>query len=306
MPRIARVKTNDSIFHVMCRSISEIDLFKDDNDKLAYIGLIRKYQKLYEFKIYGYCLMTNHVHLLIDVNGADISTIMHSINFTYAQYFNKTHKRHGHLFQDRFKSKIITNDQYIFAVSAYIHNNPTDIEKYKSCPEQYDFSSLAVYLGIKKDPFNLISKGFVLSLFGNDSKSARDRYIKFMYKINEFKNKFDVEFEEEGTEYRSYRTILPRNYKAEDIIEYIAAAMNVTKIKLHMKNSREAVEAKSLVVLLMKSLCNHKCSDICRVLGNITQSRVSKLCSIGLKLINEEGKHRRIVQSFMKQGAVTY
>jgi putative transposase len=300
MPRMARRKTNDSIFHVMCRSISEVDLFKNDDDKTRYMNLIKKYQKVYEFKVLGYCLMDNHAHLLIDVNGADISSIMHSINFSYAQYFNKVHKRHGHLFQDRFRSKIITDDRYLFAVSAYIHTNPMDIEKFKNCPEKYKFSSLSIYLGLRSDPYNLVCSNFVLSLFGNNPKSARERYIKFVYKCSDTKLWRDVEFEGEETEYRSCRTILARNQSVDEIIDYIALKMNISKIKLHMKNSKAIVEAKALLVLLMRCVCNFKCSDICRTLGNITQSRVSKLCSIASELIDKEEKYRGIVGEFIK------
>jgi putative transposase len=302
MPRMARRKTNDSIFHVMCRSISEVDLFKNDDDKVRYMNLIKKYQRVYEFKVLGYCLMNNHVHLLIDVNGADISSIMHSINFSYAQYFNRVHKRHGHLFQDRFRSKIITDDRYLFAVSAYIHTNPMSIEKYKDCPEKYNFSSLSIYLGIRPDPYYLISSSFVLSLFGNSPKSAREKYMKFIYKCSDEKLLREVEFEGEKTEYRSYRTILARNQSVEEIIDYIALKMNISKVKLHMKNSKAIVEAKALLVLLMRCVCNYKCSDICRTLGNITQSRVSKLCSIASELIDKEEKYRRIVEVFIKPG----
>ncbi|WP_123054375.1 transposase [Clostridium sp. JN-1] len=109
--------------------------------------------------------MDNHLHLIIDANGADISKIMHDINFSYAQYFNGMHKRHGHLFQDRFRSKIVKIERYLFALSAYIHNNPTDIGRYENSPEKYYFSSLPVYLGIRHDPFELVDDGFVLDLF---------------------------------------------------------------------------------------------------------------------------------------------
>jgi REP element-mobilizing transposase RayT len=180
MPRMARVKTYDSIFHIICRSISEVNLFKTNEDKLKYISLIKKYQKVHSFIVYGYCLMDNHLHMIIDANGADISAVMHSINFSYAQYFNGTHKRHGHLFQDRFKSKIIDNDLYLFVASAYIHKNAMDIITYKNCPEKYEFSSLGVYLGLRKDPFGLVSSSFVLGLFGSDPKGARERYRRFV------------------------------------------------------------------------------------------------------------------------------
>ena len=87
MPRKAREKTKDAIFHIMARSISEVDLFKDKDDKLKYISLVKKYQKLYKFRVYGYCLMDNHVHMIIDANGADISEIMHSIKEEFLNFY---------------------------------------------------------------------------------------------------------------------------------------------------------------------------------------------------------------------------
>lgn len=139
MPRSARIKYSDSIFHIMVRSIPEVPLFKEVSDKELYFYLIQKYQKQYNFKVYGYCLMGNHGHLIIDANGADISKIMHGINFSYAQKFNGIHKRRGHLFQDRFKSKIIKDDKYIITLSTYIHNNPKDIAGYEKYPVKFNF-----------------------------------------------------------------------------------------------------------------------------------------------------------------------
>jgi REP element-mobilizing transposase RayT len=104
----------------MVRSISDVPLFRDDNDKDKYLLFIQKYQKKLGFKVYAYCLMTTHGHLIIDANGADISKVMHGINQCYAQYFNFRHKRHGHVFQDRFKSKVVDSEEYLFTLSAYI------------------------------------------------------------------------------------------------------------------------------------------------------------------------------------------
>lgn len=304
MPRIARVKTCESIFHVMCRSISEVDLFKTVDDKLKYIYYIKKYRKIYKFIVYGYCLMDNHLHLMIDANGADISRIMHSINFSYAQYFNRVHKRHGHLFQDRFKSKIISDDKYLFTASAYIHNNPTDIPEYTNCPQNYEFSSLSVYLGLRADPYELVSTSFVLSMFGKYPRIARERYMRFVCVCNNLKFKQEIEFEDETTEYRSERNILVRNFKVEDIIEFIASKMGMPKLKLNIKNCREVLEAKSLLVLLMRGLCNYKCSDICKTLGNITQTRVSQLSTIGVDLIEKNEKYRCMVEEFIRPRVV--
>ncbi|MBZ9606921.1 transposase [Clostridium estertheticum] len=303
MPRKAREKTDDSIFHIMCKSISEINLFKDDEDKNKYLSLVKKYKYLYNFKIYGYCLMDNHSHLMIDANGTDISKVMHGINFSYAMYFNKKYKREGHLFKDRFKSKIVNNERYLKTLSLYIHNNPTDIDEYKNCPEKYAFSSLAIFLGKRHDSFKLVDYGFIMSSFGNSLKSARKNYYNLVFLCNGEKLKHEIEFKDEKSEYKCERKILVRNFKPEDIIEFIASKMNVSKTHLYMKYSRKLVRAKALTVILMRSLCNFKSSDISSTLGNITQSRVSKLSTIGIELIGTEEKYENIIMDFIKRYA---
>jgi putative transposase len=287
----------------MCRSISEVPLFKDDDDKKTYLARMKKYQKLYEFKVYGYCLMDTHCHFIIDINGSDISRVMHAINFSYAIYFNKRHKRHGHLFQDRFKSKMVNNDEYLLTLSAYIHNNPIDISQYENCPEEYSFSTLAVYLGLRSDPFELVDTKFVMSFFSENTTKARENYISLVYKCNTKEFKEEYEFENEGTEYRSGRTILVRDADPDKIIEFIAAKLEVSEEDIKMKNSRGVVEAKALLVVLMRSLCNFTCTAICSKLGNITQSRVSKLSSRGIELVSKDEKYRGIVREFLESYA---
>jgi hypothetical protein len=223
---------------------------------------------------------------------------MQSINFSYALYFNNIHKRHGHLFQDRFRSRMVKDESYLLTLSAYVHNNPTDIEGYEECPEKYEFSSLSIYLGLRRDPFELVDDGFIMSMFGRDSRTARKKYMSLVYMCDNKKDMEDVEFTNEKTEYRSERRILVRNIKAEEIVNFIMYKMGVSDLKIYSKHSRCMVEAKALLVFMMRSLCNFKCSEICKVLGNITQSRVSMLSSMGIKLIDEE-KYGEIVKEFM-------
>lgn len=284
----------------MCKSITEVDLFKDSEDKRKYLSLIKKYKVLYNFKLYGYCLMDNHLHLIIDSNGSDISKVMHGINFSYAMYYNKRHKREGHLFRDRFKSIVVTNDRYLRTLSLYTHNNPTDIVEYKNCPENYAFSSLAIFLGKKRDCFKLVDYRFIIGFFGNTLKSARKNYYNLVFRCKEEKLKQEIEFEDEKTEYSCERKILVRNFKPEDIIAFIATKMNISKIHLYMKYSRKLVNAKALAVVLMRSLCNFKSVDISNTLGNITQSRISKLSTIGIDLIKKDEKYENLIEDFIK------
>ena len=297
--RTFRLKSGESIYHIMCKSISEVDLFKDSEDKEKYLFLIKKYKNLYDFKLYGYCLMDNHSHLIIDANGADISKVMHGINFSYAMYFNKKHERDGHLFKDRFKSLIIKNERYLKTLSLYIHNNPTDIREYKDCPEKYAFSSLAIYIGKRRDQFNIVDYGFVMSFFGIGLENSIKNYSNLILNCNEEKTLDEIEFIGERTEYNSERKILVRNFKSEDIIKFIASKMNVSKVYLHIKYSRTILKAKALTVVLMRSLCNLNSRNICSILGNITQARVSKLCNIGIELIESEEKYENIFTDFL-------
>ncbi|MCB2359052.1 transposase [Clostridium estertheticum] len=300
MSRTFRLKSDESIYHIMCKSITEVNLFKDTEDKKKYLSLIKKYKTLYNFKLYGYCLMDNHLHLIIDANGSDISKVMHGINFSYAMYFNKKHERGGHLFRDRFKSIIVANDRYLKTLSLYIHNNPTDILDYKNCPEKYAFSSLAIFIGKRRDYFKLVDYGFIISLFGESIKIARKNYYDIIFMCNEEKLKQEIEFEDEKSEYKNERIILVRNFKSDDVLEFIASKMNVSKIQLYMKYSRNLVQAKALTVVLMRSLCNFKSSDISRTLGNITQARISMLSTIGINLIGTNKKFENIIGDFIK------
>jgi putative transposase len=299
MPRKARVKRPEGIFHVMCRSISEVNLFKDDTDRIKYLSLMKKYQKIYEFKVYGYCLMDTHGHLIIDANGADISRVLHSINFAYAQYFNRRHKRHGHLFQDRFKSKMVEDERYLLTLSAYVHSNPVDISEYSQCPQRYEFSSLSTYLGLREDPYEILDVGFITGIMGSNAGEVMCNYLDLVLESSDEKIRDEVEFVDEGTDCKSYRKILVRKVDPNEIISFVAAKMNVADVKLHAKNARKVVEAKAMVVLLMRSLCNFKCSEICGLLGNIGQVRVSKLSSRGLELLDESDRCAGIFREFM-------
>jgi REP element-mobilizing transposase RayT len=304
MPRIKRLKLETAIYHVMARSISEVDLFKDEADKNRYIEIIKEYQKIFKFKVYAYCLMDNHLHMILDGNGADISKIMHCINFKYAQYFNKIHKRHGHLFQDRFRSKIVNSDRYLMALTAYIHNNPTAIRGYEVRPERYPYSSLSEYMGKRKDAFGILDSSFILCFFNRNIGVSKERYAEIVLKTTEMPKESaikedEVEFNNEETEYRSGRKILTRNLKPEDIIEYVAKKHNIEREKLYIKSRSSYIKPRAVLILLLRSLCNLSCKDICAVIGGITQSRVSKLCSIGLKLIESDLKYKEMYEEFI-------
>ena len=119
----------------------------------------------------------------IDPQGFDISKYMLCVNTSYVLYYNKKYSRHGHVFQGRYESRVVSNDGYNLAVSAYIHNNPKDVEGYNGREYEYPFSSMGIYLGQKKDILGLIDRGFILGLFNlTDPIKAVQQYYEFVQK----------------------------------------------------------------------------------------------------------------------------
>jgi REP element-mobilizing transposase RayT len=287
----------------MVRSISDTPLFKDDDDKDRYMFYIQKYQKKLGFKVYAFCLMTTHGHFIVDANGTDISKVMHGINQCYAQYFNFRHKRHGHVFQDRFKSKVVKDENYLFSLSAYIHNNPTDIEGYETCPEKYRYSILGIYLGLRRDIFGIADEGFIMGFFGGDVKKARESYYKFVMVCDDENKKAHYDFKDEKSQYRSERTVLVRKFNPEDIMNFIAGYTNIEQRTLKWKYKREAKECRALCVFLIRYYCDFSYKQICELIGRLTLSRISELSEIGLQLIEGDERYKNIMEDFVKDRA---
>ena len=171
MPRIARKSSETGFYHVIIRGVNKEKIFLDDNDRKMFLRLLKKYKTELNCKVYAYCLMSNHVHILIEDQELNMGELMKNTTCVYAGEFNKKHKRVGHLFQDRFKSQNVENQNYLLRLIRYIHRNP---EKAGICKtEEYKWSSYReVIYGSE-----IIDRDFVLSIY-NDNK---------IYAINEFK-----------------------------------------------------------------------------------------------------------------------
>ncbi|RCX07077.1 REP element-mobilizing transposase RayT, partial [Anaerobacterium chartisolvens] len=225
MPRAARKKSEECMYHVMSRSISEIDLFQCDEDKDYYLALLKRYKDKYYCRIYAYALMDNHVHIYINPCGYDISLFMRCLNNAYVAYFNRKYNRHGHLYQGRFASSIVDSDTYSLTLSAYIHNNPKDLPEYAGREELYRYSSYGIYTGLRKDLEEVIDVSFILAHFGRDKKAAREKYRAFTESMKEtgIMKEVDNNILRAYTEnvYNSEKSYIVRNRMPEEIIQRI-------------------------------------------------------------------------------------
>lgn len=108
----------------MLRGINGQIIFEEDYDKKKFIETIKTYKAISGYKIFAYCLMSNHIHLLIKVEIEDLDLIIKRIAGSYVYWYNWKYKRTGHLFQDRYKSEPVEDDEYFLTVVRYIHQNP--------------------------------------------------------------------------------------------------------------------------------------------------------------------------------------
>jgi len=125
MPRTARITIEKACYHIITRGNQKQTVFKDPSDYQKYLLLLTRYKDKYRFMLYCFCLMPNHVHLIIEVDKAEqLNRIMRGLNLSYTLYFNFKYEKVGHLWQDRFKSKIIEKDAYLLECIRYIEANP--------------------------------------------------------------------------------------------------------------------------------------------------------------------------------------
>jgi REP element-mobilizing transposase RayT len=176
MPRPPRIEFTGAFYHIIVRGNNKQSIFLDDQDRYKYLGLLERYKKQHGFIIYAYTLMNNHVHLLIETLSAPISKIMQVINFTYTSYFNRKHKKVGHLFQGRYKAYLCDRDAYLLALVRYIHLNPVRAKLAKN-PHEYKWSSHYAYLSGNN---KIVETERLLRMFSEKPSHARILYRNFL------------------------------------------------------------------------------------------------------------------------------
>jgi putative transposase len=124
MARPPRLDVQGAVYHVILRGNERAAVFRDDRDRERYLNRLAHYREKFGFRLLAFCLMTNHVHLAIRRGEAPLSRIMAGLQSSYTQWFNRRHRRVGHLFQGRYKALLVQEDLYLLGLIRYIHENP--------------------------------------------------------------------------------------------------------------------------------------------------------------------------------------
>ena len=124
MPRHARRRSSSGIYHVILRGANRQEIFHKEEDRIRFLDTLNRYRIKNGVRVLAWCLMDNHVHLLLREQDNNLSDLMKRLGISYASYYNWTYGTNGHLFQDRFKSEVVESYGYLARVVRYIHMNP--------------------------------------------------------------------------------------------------------------------------------------------------------------------------------------
>jgi putative transposase len=172
MARRPRLFAAAVLYHVIVRGNQRQKIFTSDSDYRAYIERLARYRKKYDYVLHAYCLMPNHVHLLVESSEHPLAKFMQGLQQSYSQYFNLKHRKTGHLFEGRYKAILCQKDEYLLQLIRYIHLNPVRAGMVRS-PERYRYSGDHAYLQGKAT--ETIDPGTVLSMLG-----GKQAYRKFV------------------------------------------------------------------------------------------------------------------------------
>lgn len=186
MTRPIREFSNSNLYHIIIKGNNDSLIFYDDMDRNVFLDRINLTKEEFKYKVYAYCLMSNHIHMVIDVSKENLSKAIQSLTIRYVSYFNKKYDRKGTFVQERFKSKNIENQRYFLEVCRYVHRNPekAGIEK----TSQYKWSSYREYVGKEK----VIERRTLMYYLNNNI----EEFIKYTNKtenIEEIMNYADFE-----------------------------------------------------------------------------------------------------------------
>ncbi|MBQ8299626.1 MAG: transposase [Clostridia bacterium] len=245
MPRIARKNSSSCFYHVMVQGINKEHIFKDEKWIEKYKKFMQEKLEESEVTILAYCVMINHVHLLIHSDSsANLSKYMQKLNSAYSKFYNVVNERIGYVFRDRFRSQEICSERQLYTCLKYIHNNPVKAN-IVSFMYEYPYSSYNEFVNEK----DIITKESIKLLFNTeenymeqfnkvhliDDEENIDEFIDLKEKdvldfIYEIENKYGRKISEIKKDKSLLRKVIKAARMQTDVtLVKLASILNVSK-----------------------------------------------------------------------------
>lgn len=273
MARKPRIHYPGACYHVILRGNAGQDIFFDEKDRNRFFFLIQEGIERFKHRIHAYCLMTNHVHMAVQVADVPLSRIIQNVSFRYTRYINHYRNRRGHLFQGRYQAILIDADSYLLELVRYIHNNPVRAGMVQT-PDEYNWSSHNAYLERMSAPW--LTTGWVMSQFATQKKEAIERYKDFVLKSEDREHRKEFHHgsvdgrilgEDCFAEEALSRVSQEGSHEAtlEQVIQAVCAHYEISKDNLSSgSRQRRTSEPRSVVALLVRDSNHLSLTDLSR------------------------------------------
>lgn len=330
MARAQRIEYAGAVYHVTARGNERRDIFRDDADRERFLRVLQESVIGFEVRSYLYCLMSNHIHLVVETPRANLCRFMHRLETAYTIYFNRRHRRSGHLMQGRYTARLVERDAYLLRLSRYVHLNPVFTAAMRSrmrgervaALRGYPWSSYPSYIGVGRPP-DWLERGPILATIESNKAKQSRAYRRFVEAGLDSPDAVFVEAarssplcigsegfcenirvlyrslcrDKTGQEDVAFRR-MPRRLEAEAILRIVCTRLAVDRDSL-LRVRRDAGPR----AVAARMLCDH---------GDLTQRQVAKILGLrsgaavskqlrGLARRLEGDRHLRIaVEAIMK------
>jgi REP element-mobilizing transposase RayT len=314
MSRPLRISFDNAVYHITARGNRRDKIFYSDGDKKIFLQKMDQTFLKYSFLCYAYCLMDNHYHLFIKTPLSNISQGMHYLNASYANYFTAKYKTNGPLFQGRYKSLLVDEDNYALALSSYIHLNPLRAGLTKNL-EEYTWSSLLDYLGKRKKELKKLDTQFILTQLHNNLTQSRAIYKSYIlenltmgFPVNDiyrgialgdetFIKKIESKIKAVGEKREIQTTKYFNSYSSEVIIQKVSQAFNLNKGEV-LKKQRGNLY-RQITLYLVKRYSSLSLKEIGRIF-DMDYTAVSQAVRRFEDKIKKNNKKRTMVNSVLE------
>jgi putative transposase len=237
-----KLNTPNLISHITQRAAGKEPLFLEDSDYLFMLWLMKETSQNYSLTMYAFCLMPNHIHILLSPSRKNLSDAMRDLFARYAMQFNRKYERKGHLFGGPYRQAVCIDDSYLLAASLYIHLNPVKAGLARN-PEDYRWSSIRLYYD-NDTPKSFINSHFILGLLSDDQLRRNEQYQLLLKKGSELNARLVLEQKDAIERFRlKLASIFPSAFKHADKKRKVARYLSPNLISLEeLERHIEAVK----------------------------------------------------------------
>ena len=311
MARPIRIEYPGAVYHVITRGNNRQSVFKDERDRSTYLEKLFIYCEQKEVEVLCYCLLTNHVHLLLETPKGNLSKLMQPLQTSYTVYFNKRHRHTGHVFEQRYKAFLVDKDNYLLQVSRYIHLNPV-AARVVDRPQDYRWSSYHGY--VKGKGAAGLNRDLVLGQFEGRGRKRAWGYRDFVeggLKRKEQWSQFpiikkafvgDEEFVEQARKKVKREPTIEGHYGLGSIVQVVCKVTGLERDELRRAAREERVQrGREVLMYVARRYSDAGLREISGFLGAKELSTVTHGVRRAEIRLKEEQGFRRQVEEVLKK-----